>query len=78
MLRDRTQSPISESAGHYCYPSGVCRQVFASWLEKQGVLSAATCDPGLVKQEPLPVIEICGALIAFRRAATQSYSLPED
>ena len=44
MVRDRTQSPISECAGHYCYPSGVCRKVFVSWSEKEGVLSATTCD----------------------------------
>jgi len=95
--RERIQSLIGQSARHFCYPSGVYRQEFVSWLEKEGVLSATTCDVGLVKPGDNPFLlsrfvdttgrtqlefeswlSGLGALIAFRRAATQSYNLPED
>lgn len=95
--RGRIQSLVGHSARHFCYPSGVYRQEFVSWLEKEGVLSATTCDAGLVKRGDNPFLlsrfvdttgrtqlefeswlSGLGALIAFRRAATQSYTLPED
>lgn len=95
--RERIQSLIGRSAKHFCYPSGVYRQEFVSWLQKEGVLSATTCDGGLVKPGDNPFLlsrfvdttgrtqlefeswlSGLGALIAFHRAATQSYSLPED
>jgi peptidoglycan/xylan/chitin deacetylase (PgdA/CDA1 family) len=95
--RERIQSLIRQSARHFCYPSGVYRQEFFSWLEKEGVLSATTCDAGLAKPGDNPFLlsrfvdtagrtqlefeswlSGLGALIAFRRAATQNYSLPED
>jgi peptidoglycan/xylan/chitin deacetylase (PgdA/CDA1 family) len=95
--RQRLQSLIGQSARHFCYPSGVYRQEFVSWLEKEGVLSATTCDAGLAKAGDNPFLlsrfvdtngrtqlefeswlSGLGALIAFRSAATQSYSLPED
>lgn len=95
--RERIQSLIGRSAMHFCYPSGVYRQEFVSWLEKEGVLSATTCDVGMVKAGDNPFLlsrfvdttgrtqlefeswlSGLGALIALRRAATQSYNLPED
>ncbi len=95
--RERIQSLIGQSARHFCYPGGVYRQEFVSWLEKEGVLSATTCDAGLAKPGDNPFLlsrfvdttgrtqlefeswlSGIGALIAFRRAATQSYILPED
>jgi len=95
--RERIQSLIGQSARHFCYPSGVYRQEFVSWLKKEGVLSATTCDAGLAKPGDNPFLlsrfvdttgrtqlefeswlSGLGALSAFRRAATQSYRLPED
>jgi peptidoglycan/xylan/chitin deacetylase (PgdA/CDA1 family) len=95
--RQRLQSIIGQNARHFCYPSGVYRQKFVSWLEKEGVLSATTCDVGLAKPGDNPFLlprfvdtrgrtqlefeswlSGLGALIAFRRAAPQRYSLPED
>jgi peptidoglycan/xylan/chitin deacetylase (PgdA/CDA1 family) len=95
--RQRIQSLIGQGARHFCYPSGVYRREFVSWLEKEGVLSATTCDAGLAKPGDNPFLlsrfvdttgrtqvefeswlSGLGALIAFRRAATQSYSVPED
>jgi hypothetical protein len=46
--RHRIQSLTKKSPQHFCYPSGVYRQDFVSWLEKDGVLSATTCDAGLI------------------------------
>jgi hypothetical protein len=46
---------IREIAGvnpvHFCYPSGVYRPQFLAWLEKQQVVSATTCDTGLVTKD---------------------------
>jgi peptidoglycan/xylan/chitin deacetylase (PgdA/CDA1 family) len=33
---------------HFCYPSGIYRPQFLSWLRKESVVSATTCDAGLV------------------------------
>ena len=32
---------------HFCYPSGVAMPQFARWLEREGVTSATTCEPGM-------------------------------
>jgi peptidoglycan/xylan/chitin deacetylase (PgdA/CDA1 family) len=32
---------------HFCYPSGEYTQTQAEWLERLGIASATTCDPGL-------------------------------
>lgn len=45
--RDRIQALIGREASHFCYPSGAYRQEFAGWLEKEGVVSATTCDAGM-------------------------------
>jgi peptidoglycan/xylan/chitin deacetylase (PgdA/CDA1 family) len=34
-------------AAHFCYPSGVYRPEFLSWLQAEKVVSATTCDVGL-------------------------------
>ena len=46
--RRRIASITNKSPQHFCYPAGAYRQEFVSWLEKNGVLSATTCDAGLV------------------------------
>jgi len=46
--RSRIESLTGKSPQHFCYPSGVYRQKFVSWLQKDRVLSATTCDAGLV------------------------------
>ena len=33
---------------HFCYPSGVHRPEFLPWLQAEKVVSATTCDAGLV------------------------------
>jgi peptidoglycan/xylan/chitin deacetylase (PgdA/CDA1 family) len=95
--RKRIESLTGKSAAHFCYPSGVYRQEFVSWLQQEGVHSATTCDAGFVKPGDNPFllsrfvdtsgrtqlefeswVSGIGALIAFRTAATQRYTLPED
>lgn len=49
--RKRIQELISKDAVHFCYPSGVHRRSFLSWLEKEHVVSATTCDVGLATQQ---------------------------
>ncbi len=44
------------SARHFCYPSGRCRPEFLPWLEKLGVVSATTCDPGLATRSHHPLL----------------------
>ncbi len=36
---------------HFCYPSGVYRREFLPWLRKENVISATTCDSGLVERD---------------------------
>jgi len=36
---------------HFCYPSGVYRQSFLSWLRKENIVSATTCDAGLAESD---------------------------
>lgn len=95
--RRRIESLTGKSPRHFCYPSGVYRQEFVSWLEKDGVLSATTCDAGLVRAGDNPFllarfvdttsrtqlefeswVSGVGAIMAFRKAATQRYTVPED
>jgi peptidoglycan/xylan/chitin deacetylase (PgdA/CDA1 family) len=48
--RDRIRALTGLEANHFCYPSGIYSPEFFGWLEKEKILSATTCDTGLVKQ----------------------------
>lgn len=54
--RRRIETLTGKSPRHFCYPSGVYRQEFVSWLQKDGVLSATTCDAGLVHSGDNPFL----------------------
>jgi peptidoglycan/xylan/chitin deacetylase (PgdA/CDA1 family) len=54
--RQRIQSLTGNGARHFCYPSGVYRKDFLSWLEKENVLSATTCDVGLARPGDNPLL----------------------
>ncbi len=54
--RQRIQSITGKDARHFCYPSGVYRKDFLSWLEKEDVQSATTCDVGLAKPGDNPLL----------------------
>jgi len=46
--RARIQQLTGRRPSHFCYPSGNYRPEFLTWLEEEQVVSAVTCDPGLV------------------------------
>ncbi len=48
--RDRLRQMLGADPSHFCYPSGVYEREFLPWLADEQVLSAATCDVGLVTQ----------------------------
>ncbi|MGB8986691.1 MAG: polysaccharide deacetylase family protein [Candidatus Sulfotelmatobacter sp.] len=52
--RERIRALTGRDATHFCYPSGVYRKKFAEWLHKEGVVSATTCDAGLVDRNDDP------------------------
>lgn len=51
---------IIETSGrtptHFCYPTGHYEMVFLPWLEREGVVSATTCDPGLASRNSHPLL----------------------
>ncbi len=54
--RQRIYSFTGKSPAHFCYPSGVYRKEFFPWLATEGVLSATTCDAGLVGRQDNPLL----------------------
>lgn len=54
--RDRIRALTGTQASHFCYPSGVYRPEFPGWLEKESVVSATTCDAGLVDRSDNPFL----------------------
>jgi peptidoglycan/xylan/chitin deacetylase (PgdA/CDA1 family) len=46
--RTRIQQLTGTRPSHFCYPSGNYRAEFFTWLGEEQVVSAVTCDPGLV------------------------------
>lgn len=54
--RQRIQAMTGKDARHFCYPSGVYRNDFLSWLKKENVQSATTCDAGLAWPEQNPLL----------------------
>lgn len=49
--RERIQAVASSTPVHFCYPSGVYRSTFFEWLAQEQVVSATTCDGGLVSRD---------------------------
>jgi peptidoglycan/xylan/chitin deacetylase (PgdA/CDA1 family) len=45
--RSRIRELTGHETRHFCYPSGVYREPMLSWLKKEGVVSATTCDTSL-------------------------------
>jgi peptidoglycan/xylan/chitin deacetylase (PgdA/CDA1 family) len=54
--RQRIQSIVGQRPTHFCYPSGVHRQEFVSWLKHEGVNSATTCDAGFARPGDNPFL----------------------
>ena len=57
---ETNRARIAELTGviplHFCYPSGAYEPEFLPWLTETGVVSAATCDPGLASRSTPPLI----------------------
>jgi len=47
---------LGTDARHFCYPSGEYRPMHPQWLERLGILSAVTCDPGLNGPRASPML----------------------
>lgn len=52
--RERIQALTGRIATHFCYPSGVYEKEFGPWLSRENVVSATTCDAGLVHRKTNP------------------------
>jgi len=54
--RQRIRALTGRQPNHFCYPSGIHRREFIGWLEKEEVMSATTCDAGLVRRHDNPYL----------------------
>jgi hypothetical protein len=54
--RSRIVAATGRTPLHFCYPSGHYETAFLPWLEREGVLSATTCDPGLASRQSHPLL----------------------
>jgi peptidoglycan/xylan/chitin deacetylase (PgdA/CDA1 family) len=48
--RARLHALLPSNLEHFCYPNGAYRREFIPWLEKEQVVSATTCEPGLASR----------------------------
>ncbi len=44
--RTSIQEMTKQNATHFCYPNGLFSREFLPWLERLGIQSATTCEPG--------------------------------
>jgi peptidoglycan/xylan/chitin deacetylase (PgdA/CDA1 family) len=54
--RQRILELTGHSPTHFCYPSGHYEMMFLPWLEREGTISATTCDPGLASRTSHPLL----------------------
>jgi len=59
-IRDNRKRLLEMTPGavtsHFCYPSGVYHLEFLPWLEKEGVVSATTCENNLASPDDNPLL----------------------
>ena len=54
--RERIQLWTGADATHFCYPSGVYRSEFLTWLREERIVSATTCDAGMATRSSDPLL----------------------
>jgi len=54
--RQRLQAITNSDPRHFCYPSGEYHSQFLPWLDSENVISATTCNPGLVTTRTHPLL----------------------
>ena len=54
--RERIVAVSGSTPTHFCYPSGHYETAFLPWLEREGVTTATTCDPGLASRDSHPLL----------------------
>jgi peptidoglycan/xylan/chitin deacetylase (PgdA/CDA1 family) len=54
--RRRVVEASGRTPTHFCYPSGHYETAFLPWLEREGVISATTCDPALASKQSHPLL----------------------
>jgi len=54
--RQRIAEVCGSIPTHFCYPSGHYEIAFLPWLEREGVVSATTCDPALASKQSHPLL----------------------
>ncbi|MGO9646680.1 MAG: polysaccharide deacetylase family protein [Terriglobales bacterium] len=54
--RQRLQAITNSDPRHFCYPSGEYHSQFLPWLDSEDVISATTCNPGLVTTRTHPLL----------------------
>jgi peptidoglycan/xylan/chitin deacetylase (PgdA/CDA1 family) len=54
--RQRIVQTTGRTPTHFCYPSGHYETMFLPWLERENVVSATTCDPGLTSRKSHPLM----------------------
>lgn len=53
--RDLIEAATGKTADHFCYPNGDYRPELPGWLKEASVLSATTCEPGIVSKNSEPL-----------------------
>jgi peptidoglycan/xylan/chitin deacetylase (PgdA/CDA1 family) len=54
--RERIRSLTGDDPAHFCYPSGIHNADMVSWLSEFNVISATTCDAGMVSPASHPLL----------------------
>lgn len=54
--RTRIEAMTGSRPTHLCYPSGVYRSSYLPALQREGIASATTCDPGLASRASEPLL----------------------
>jgi hypothetical protein len=54
--REWIEMKTGKQASHFCYPSGIYREEFLPWLQKEHVVSATSCDAGLATSRCNPLL----------------------